>query len=477
MEVKYVNLKVDKSSYNPSASARRRSTRPPQRRNRYNSYRRRRRINPRMVLAVILVLVLVFIIFSIWNACTPKSDPVEELKFSNASQSTVKLDWKKVKDADGYIIYKKTFEKPDFKKVGTVKKATSYTVKDLKSQTDYTLCVTSYKKGEPIIESARSTVDILTLPASPVFTECKSQNESSITLAWKSVPNAVNYQVQYVKGDTRDFKNAVTKTFKPSKEPKATLTGLEKSGPYCVRIKDTVKHNDKNISSKWSDANIVYIAENFTLRSDIDPDKPMVALTFDDGPGYNKASKRILDTLEKYNAKATFFMVGKNAADHPDNIKRKQKLGMELGNHTWNHAHYGSNVEPSDISKASNAIHNICGSFPTAFRSPGGMTTSTIKAECITEKMPLYYWSIDTQDWLSRDADKVYESVINNVSDGDIILMHEIYNSTADAVKRIVPKLQKMGYQLVTCKELVYAKNGKSPEPGVEYFSATKIKE
>lgn len=91
--------------------------------------------------------------------------------------------------------------------------------------------------------------------------------------------------------------------------------------------------------------------------------------------------------------------------------------------------------------------------------------------------MPLYYWSIDTQDWLSRDADKVYESVINNVGDGDIILMHEIYNSTADAVKRIVPKLQKMGYQLVTCKELVYAKNGKSPEPGVEYFSATKIKE
>ncbi len=203
----------------------------------------------------------------------------------------------------------------------------------------------------------------------------------------------------------------------------------------------------------------------------------MVALTFDDGPGYNKASKHILDTLEKYGAKATFFMVGRNASNLPKNVKRKQHLGMELGNHTWSHAHYGSNVTYSDISKASDAIFDVCGQYPTAFRSPGGNTTESIKSDCKKLNMPIYYWSIDTQDWLSRDADKIYNAVMDNVGDGDIILMHEIYESTADAVKRMVPKLIKKGYQLVTCRELMYAKNGEAPTPGKEYVTADREKD
>ncbi len=477
MEVKYVNLKVDTSQYNPGANRRRGSGRPPRRnRNSFRSYRRRRRINGRHILVILAAVLIIFLGVTIWNAVTPTSDPVENLSSTDASQSSVALKWDKVKECDGYIVYKKTFEESVFTKVATVKKANSYTVTKLKQLTDYTFAVTSFKKGDNIIESEKRTIDANTLPSVPVFTECTSRTAGNISLAWNKVPNAVKYQVQYVKGDKKDFKNAEKKTFKQSKNPKTTLSGLSSSGPYCIRIRTQALHNDQNINSKWSSAGTVYIAENFTLRSDIDPSKPMIALTFDDGPGYNKASKRILDTLEKYNAKATFFMVGRNAAAHPGNIKRKVRLGMELGNHTWNHAHYGRNVTESDISKASNAISDICGLYPTAFRSPGGMTTDLIKNECRKEKMPIYYWSIDTQDWLSRDADKVYDSVMNNVSDGDIILMHEIYTSTADAVKRMVPKLIEKGYQLVTCKELMYAKNGKAPEAGTEYFDAATIK-
>lgn len=478
MEVKYVNLKVDSSKYNPSNSERRRSVRSSRNsRNSFNSYKKRKKINKRPILVVLAIIVIVFLGVTLFNALKPKSPPVENLSTGKITQDTVKLKWDKADDVDGYRIYQKTFDEGDFKKVATIgKKATSYKVKKLKPQTDYTLCVNSYKK-DGNIESDRRTIDINTLPEIPVFTECSSENEGTINLAWKSVPNTVKYQVQYVKGDDKDFKDAKTKTYKPSKNPTAELTGLDKSGAYCIRIRVAVNHRDKELNSLWSKACTVYVSENFTLRSDIDPNKPMIALTFDDGPGYNKASKRILDTLEKYNAKATFFMVGRNAAANPGNIKRKARLGMELGNHTWSHAHYGSNVTPSDISKASNAIYNICGKYPTAFRSPGGMTTGTIKNECKKEKMPVYYWSIDTQDWRSRNADKVYDSVIKNVSDGDIILMHEIYNSTADAVKRMVPKLIKKGYQLVTCKELMYAKNGKAPEAGVEYLDAKTVKE
>ena len=474
MEVKYVNLKVDSSKYNPSY--RRRPSRPP-RRNRDFFYKKRRRVNKRFILGIAAIALFIFLIVTIWNALTPKVAPVEELQVTRTSQDTASLKWKGVEDADGYIIYKKTFDENDFTRADVIKKATAYTVKDLKPLTDYTFCVTSVKKGDNPLESERRTVDSTTLPAVPVFTKCNSTSPGTISLAWKAIPDAVKYQVQYVKGTDKNFKNAATKSYKTSKNPSATIKGLEKSGPYCVRIRAAASHNDQTLNSSWSKPSTIYIAENFTLRSEIDLSKPMIALTFDDGPGYNKASNSILDTLEKYNAKATFFMVGKNAASLPANVKRKAALGMELGNHTWNHAHYGSGVEPSDIKKASNAIFNICGQYPTAFRSPGGMTTGTIKAECKKEKMPIYYWSIDTQDWMSRDADKVYNTVMNSVKDGDIILMHEIYNSTAKAVKRMVPKLQAKGYQLVTCRELMYAKTGKAPLPGVEYIKPNEIKE
>ena len=201
----------------------------------------------------------------------------------------------------------------------------------------------------------------------------------------------------------------------------------------------------------------------------------MIALTFDDGPPYSQSSERILDVLEKYNARATFFMVGTNAADHPDNLKRKVEMGCEIGNHTYTHQHYGKNVTAADVSKASDAIYKACGVRPTAFRSPGGNTTETIRNECKKEGMALYYWSIDTEDWKSRNADKVYSSVMKNVKDGDIILMHEIYGSTADAVEKLVPALIKKGYQLVTCQELIQAKTGKNPQPGQQYYNGNTI--
>ncbi len=472
MEVKYINLKVEKSGYAPSGYGNRNPRKRPRRnRNYYNSYNRRKSARPHYGLVLVVAIIVMLAGVTVWNVFTPKLSPVENLKALNVTQNGVALKWKKVSDADGYIIYKKAVDEKDFKKVTAVKKTNKYTVKNLNPQTDYTLCVTAVKDHSSL-ESEKRAVDIFTLPKAPSFTECNSNKEGTLSLKWKSVKNAKKYKIQYTEGTDKNFKNAKTKTVKPSKNPELVLTNLDKAEAYGVRIRVIIKHGETTAKSHWSDANITYIKENFVLRSDIDPNKPMVALTFDDGPGYNGASDKILDVLEKYNAKATFFMVGKNAADHPENIKRKVSLGMELANHSWNHVHYGKNVTTSDISKASNAIYKICGQYPTAFRSPGGMTTDLIREECKRENMPLYYWSIDTQDWLSKDASKVYNSVINNVEDGDIILMHEIYNSTADAVKKIVPKLIKKGYQLVTCRELMYAKRGEAPVPGVQYVSA-----
>ncbi len=236
----------------------------------------------------------------------------------------------------------------------------------------------------------------------------------------------------------------------------------------------TTESDSKTPSSKAIEIKKKY-SEESSIVSRVNPNKPMVALTFDDGPGYNASSDKILDVLEKYGARATFFMVGKNARDHPENLSRKIELGCELGNHTSDHQHYGSNITVEDISNASEDIYAACGRYPTAFRSPGGNTTPLILNECKNENMAAYYWSLDTKDWKLRNSQKIYDVVMNNVSDGDIILMHEIYDSTAEAIARIVPELINRGYQLVTCEELVVCKTGSKPEPGQQYLNGETI--
>ncbi|MBQ3903600.1 MAG: polysaccharide deacetylase family protein [Eubacterium sp.] len=282
------------------------------------------------------------------------------------------------------------------------------------------------------------------------------------TVKWEK-QEVDGYQIMYSR--KKSFKKRKKITVNGADNKKYTVKNLKEKKRYYVKVRTFyLLENGKRKPSKWSKVKKV--------KTKAVP--KMVALTFDDGPGYNNASDQILDVLEKYNAKATFFMVGKNALDHPKNLERKIALGCELGNHTQTHEHYGSNVTRSDIKKCTASIKKACGQKPTCFRSPGGSTTSLIRDECKKEGMPLYYWSIDTLDWKYRNEDHVYNAVMDNVKDGDIILMHELYYSTADAVERIVPALIKRGYKLVTCEELIKAKTGKEPQPGVQYYSATK---
>ncbi len=203
----------------------------------------------------------------------------------------------------------------------------------------------------------------------------------------------------------------------------------------------------------------------------IDPTKPMVAITYDDGPNTTSTS-RILDTLEFYNAQATFFVVGNLAERNPDFLLRMKDLGCQIGNHTYNHpqltAISAQNVS-YQLTKTSDIIANITGVRPTAIRPPYGSYNSTVSS---VAGAPLILWSIDTLDWKSRNATSVTNSVLSNVRDGDIILMHDIYNSTATATESIIPELIARGFQLVTVDELAYYKN-KTLSPGSAY---SKIK-
>ena len=188
----------------------------------------------------------------------------------------------------------------------------------------------------------------------------------------------------------------------------------------------------------------------------IDPSKPMVALTFDDGPDV-QVDGVLMDELEKVNGRATFFVVGQRVEKFPEDIKNTVERGHEIGNHSYDHdihlSSKGQDYIRNEFDKTDDAIEKAAGVRPALVRLPGGNISNDVKA---VVKKPLIFWSIDTEDWRSRDAEKTQNSILSQVKDGDIVLMHALYLSTAQACKTVIPELHARGYQLVTVSELIH---------------------
>lgn len=191
----------------------------------------------------------------------------------------------------------------------------------------------------------------------------------------------------------------------------------------------------------------------------IDPNKPMVALTFDDGPsGAN--TPRLLDCLEQYGAHATFFVVGENIGGHEEIIQRAYSIGCEIGNHSTSHAKLttlSNEGVMNEIQPVNATICSLTGQSSVICRPPFGAVNDTVVS---VVNAPVILWSIDTLDWKTRNADTTVATIQQQVSDGDIILLHDIHQQSVDAAVRIIPWLIDNGYQLVTVSELGYYKQG-----------------
>lgn len=219
-------------------------------------------------------------------------------------------------------------------------------------------------------------------------------------------------------------------------------------------------------------------AHNMTLRPTPTPTPSptpvpysgMVALTFDDGP-YSPVTNVILDELEKVGGHATFFVVGDRCATYSSCLTRAVGLGCEIGNHTYDHKSNLANVSGDtirwEIGACNDAVHDITGIYPTVMRPCGGSYSDTTRANCV---LPMIIWSLDTQDWRYRNTQKTIDAILNNVKDGDVILMHDLYESTGEAMKTVIPELTNRGYKLVTVSELAEAK-GITLEAGAPYYS------
>ncbi|MFJ2112582.1 MULTISPECIES: polysaccharide deacetylase family protein [unclassified Streptomyces] len=190
-----------------------------------------------------------------------------------------------------------------------------------------------------------------------------------------------------------------------------------------------------------------------TPRAAIDCRKTKcVALTFDDGPSSH--TTRLLTTLKKYDAKATFYVVGQNVANNPSLVRKEVADGHQIGNHSWNHADLTKLTTAqiaSQFSRTDKAVKDATKQTPSTVRPPYGAQNAKVRSAA---GRPLVHWSVDTLDWQSRNAAKVAAAVKKNTRPGDVVLMHDIHKTTVDAMPTILADLKNRGYKFVTVDQL-----------------------
>lgn len=201
----------------------------------------------------------------------------------------------------------------------------------------------------------------------------------------------------------------------------------------------------------------------------LDLTKPMIALTYDDGP-YAPVGNRIMNIAEQYNGRVSFFMVGNRVRSYAAEVKRMASGGHEVANHTYDHK-FLNKLDAASIRSqvvtCNDVIEEVCGVRPTLMRLPGGIKNQTVLSNV---NMPIILWNIDTRDWATRNTQSTIDAVLGKVKDGDIILMHELYSSTAAATETLIPALAGQGFQFVTVSELAKFK-GKTLAANQIYYS------
>lgn len=185
----------------------------------------------------------------------------------------------------------------------------------------------------------------------------------------------------------------------------------------------------------------------------INPAQPMVALTFDDGPS-TQYTPQILDILKQNNAVATFFILGLQAEQNPEVLTQILEGGNEIGNHSYSHESFLTLSDERlkyQIDTAQETVKAATGYTPSLLRPPYGFINENVVARV---PMPIILWSLDTLDWENRDANVIYNNIFEKVQDGEIILMHDIFESSVEAARVVIPELRRRGYQLVTVSDL-----------------------
>lgn len=191
------------------------------------------------------------------------------------------------------------------------------------------------------------------------------------------------------------------------------------------------------------------------MNEEEDVDTPKIAITFDDGPD-PYCTEQLLDGLKERGAKASFFVMGKQAEAYPELIRRMQAEGHLIGNHTYSHIQLGKNNRETfkkELIKTNELLRGITGEEPQYVRPPYGSWDKSFETELT---MIPVLWTIDPMDWCSSDVNGIVRKVTEKAEENAVILMHDEYESTVTAALEIVDILQKQGYEFVTVDEILF---------------------
>ncbi len=191
----------------------------------------------------------------------------------------------------------------------------------------------------------------------------------------------------------------------------------------------------------------------------VDPKKKMIAFTFDDGPK-PKNTFAIIDELEKYNGRGTFFMLGQNVALYPDIVKEVYKRGHEVENHSWDHAReiaalgtMNAQQVTEEVYKPNDEIFKLTGYEPQYFRPPYGAINETLESVC---GLDMVRWDIDSEDWKNHNPSLMTKIIEEKAKVGYVVvLMHDIHDESVEGVKKVLKDLHNSGYQFVTIDTLL----------------------
>ncbi len=193
-----------------------------------------------------------------------------------------------------------------------------------------------------------------------------------------------------------------------------------------------------------------------------------VAMTFDDGPGPYTHS--LLDALNTYHCKATFFVVGYNLEKYSNELKEAYQSFMEIGNHSYHHknlADADKKTIQEELNTNNQLIYQTIGSYPTLLRPPYGIKKTAIRKLC---DLPIILWSVDTEDWNHQNIKYLRKYLLSHLGDGEIVLMHDIHEKSVAAVIETLPEIISRGFELVTVSEL-YQIKGIDLKPGKLYYN------
>ena len=226
-------------------------------------------------------------------------------------------------------------------------------------------------------------------------------------------------------------------------------------------IKIVIPYNElkgiiKNKYLKYSEKDNIKQDNNRDLKEF--SNKKLIAFTFDDGPSYIGTNK-LLDNLDKYNARVTFFVLGSRVNNYKDTLTKAYKMGNTIGSHTYSHSNLlklDNYSVMDEIKKTNEAIKNITGSETIYLRPPYGNINSDIKN---ISNMYTILWDLDTEDWKYKDKDRIADYIVSNAHDGAIVLLHDLYETSVDGALLAMERLEKEGYAFVTIDEMIKIKD------------------